>query len=171
MTTSTKTHWKKIVNPDYLGAYALDPGDEPILTIRYVVEETVTSPGGAKENCTVAHFMEKGYKPMILNITNCKVIQALYDSPYIEDWAGKKIQLYVDKVNAFGTMVEALRIRPRIPKVTKPPLVPAHPKWAGAVKALKEGNTTIDGIKEHFSLFPEIEEKLLQEATCPNTDT
>lgn len=25
----SKTHWKKLTNPDYLGAYAFDPGEEP----------------------------------------------------------------------------------------------------------------------------------------------
>ena len=109
------THWKKLTNPDYLGAYALDEGQELILTISYVREETVTGPDGKKEDCTVMHFAEK-VKPMILNVTNAKTISKIYETPYIENWAGKKIQIYVAQVKAFGDLVDALRIRPFIPK-------------------------------------------------------
>lgn len=109
------THWKKLTNPDYLGAYALDEGQELILTISYVREETVTGPDGKKEDCTVIHFAEK-VKPMILNVTNAKTITKIYETPYIENWAGKKIQIYVAQVKAFGDLVDALRIRPFIPK-------------------------------------------------------
>ena len=109
------THWKKLTNPDYLGAYALDEGQELILTISYVREETVTGPDGKKEDCTVMHFAEK-VKPMILNVTNAKTITKIYNTPYIENWAGKKIQIYVAQVKAFGDLVDALRIRPFIPK-------------------------------------------------------
>ena len=110
-----KTHWKKLQNPDYLGAYALEPGQELVLTIRSVVRENVTGPDGKKEDCTVAHFQES-VKPMILNTTNSKIIEKLYKTPYIEEWAGKKIQIFSAQVKAFGDVVDALRIRPFIPK-------------------------------------------------------
>ena len=32
----SKTHWKKLNNPDYLGAYALEPGQELVATIKVV---------------------------------------------------------------------------------------------------------------------------------------
>lgn len=114
----SKTHWKKLNNPDYLGAYALEPGQELVATIKVVRKEMVTGPDGKKEECTVVHFAEKEIKPLILNATNAKTIQKLYKTPYIEDWQGRKIQLYVETVRAFGEMVEALRIRPSIPKIT-----------------------------------------------------
>lgn len=114
-----KTHWKKLNNPDYLGAYALEPGQELIATIKVVGKEIVTGPDGKKEECTVIHFMESNIKPMILNSTNAKTIQKIYKTPYIEDWKGRKIQIYADMVKAFGEVVEALRIRPNIPKLTE----------------------------------------------------
>lgn len=114
----SKTHWKKLHNPDYLGSYALEPGQELVVTIKLVRKEMVTGPDGKKEECTVLHFIEKDAKPLILNATNAKAIQKLYKTPYIEDWQGRKIQLYVETVRAFGEMVEALRIRPFIPKNT-----------------------------------------------------
>ena len=111
-----KTHWKKLHNPDYLGAYALTPGKDLTATIKMVRKEMVTGPDGKKEECTVVHFSEKDIKPMILNSTNAKTIQKVYKTPYIEDWSGRKIQLFIDNVKAFGELVEALRIRPFVPK-------------------------------------------------------
>lgn len=110
-----KTHWKKLANPDYLGAYALDPGKDMILTIKSVAEENITGADGKKEDCIVMRFREN-VKPMIINATNAKMIQKIYHTPYIEDWSGCKIQLYVDQVKAFGEVVDALRIRPYVPK-------------------------------------------------------
>lgn len=111
-----KTHWKKLENPDYLGAYALQPGQDLVVQIASVGQEEVYNPtNNRKETCTVAHFSDKNIKPMILNVTNCKTISKVYDTPYIEDWIGKWISIYIAKVKAFGETVEALRIRNRIP--------------------------------------------------------
>ena len=74
-----KTHWKKLNNPDYLGAYALTPGQDLIATIKTVGKEIVTGPDGKKEECMVVHFMESNIKPLILNATNAKTIQKIYD--------------------------------------------------------------------------------------------
>ena len=43
-----KTHWKKLNNPDYLGAYALNPGEDMELTIKSAGEETFTGTSGKK---------------------------------------------------------------------------------------------------------------------------
>lgn len=109
-----KTHWKKLTNPDYLGAYAFDPGEEKALTIREVKRETVTGADGKKEDCTVCYWAEDA-KPLILNTTNQKMISKVVGSPYIEDWAGKRILLGTETVAAFGERVEAVRVRKRQP--------------------------------------------------------
>jgi hypothetical protein len=113
----TQTHWKKLYNPDYLGAYSLDPGKDMILTIKTVKNEIVKGPDGKKEECMVMSFAEN-VKPMIINATNAKTITKLYKTPYIEEWQGRKIQIFSDEVKAFGDIVEALRIRPFIPNQT-----------------------------------------------------
>ena len=51
--------------------------------------------------------------------TNSKRITEAYGSPKVEDWAGKKIAIYTEKVTAFGGTTDALRIRPYPPKVTE----------------------------------------------------
>ena len=81
----SKTHWKQLMNPDYLGAYALPEGQDITVTIKFVQREEVTGEGGKKEMCTVAHI--ENNKPMILNVTNQKTIAKMY-GPYIEDCSG-----------------------------------------------------------------------------------
>lgn len=110
------THWKKLTNPDYLGAYSvMDAGHDLVLTIKAVKEELVSGTDGKKEQCVVAYFVG-GEKPMILNKTNMKAIEKLYGTPFIEEWVGKRIQVYSARVKAFGETVDALRIRPTVPK-------------------------------------------------------
>lgn len=110
------THWKKLQNPNYLGAYAFQPSEEKTVTIHHVTEESVIGMDGKREMCTVAYFAEQDVKPLILNVTNCKAISSLYKTPYIEQWEGKRIILKVQTVKAFGEMVDAVRVKPEIPK-------------------------------------------------------
>ena len=109
------THWKKLINPDYLGAYSLDPGKDIVLTISSVKKEMITGTDGKKEECIVCRWVENE-KPMILNSTNCKTISKLLKTPYIERWAGHRIQIGAEVVSAFGEMVEALRVRKKLPE-------------------------------------------------------
>ena len=112
-----KTHWKKLMNPNYLGSYSLDEGQDIILTIKMVRVESVIGADGKKDECVVCYFAEPE-KPMILNSTNCTTISRLLKSPRIEDWYGHKIQIGVEKVKAFGDVVDALRVRNFLPKTT-----------------------------------------------------
>lgn len=143
------THWKKLHNPDYLGAYALDPGKDIVVTIREVKNEVIIGADGKKEECIVAYF-QGDVKPMILNATNSKSITKLLGTPYIEQWAGKSIQLYAAKVSAFGEQVEALRVRPKLPELKKPTLDPG--RFTKALEQLASGNITKESITERFDL-------------------
>lgn len=105
------THWKKLTNPNYLGAYAFDEGEEKTVTIDRVTEESVIGTDGRESGCMVLHFKEQDVKPMILNRTNAKTIEKLADSPYIESWEGLRIILCVRTVSAFGSEVEAVRVK------------------------------------------------------------
>ncbi len=112
-----KTHWKKLFNPDYLGSYALDPDNDLIVTITGVKTEMVKNADGREEECVVLQL--KDQKPMVLNATNGKTVTKVLESPYIEDWVGQSIQLYIARVKAFGEVVEAIRVRPMRPKIEK----------------------------------------------------
>jgi hypothetical protein len=48
---------------------------------------------------------------MILNKENMKLITKVVGSPYVEQWQGKEIILYVANVSAFGSTVEAVRVK------------------------------------------------------------
>lgn len=111
------THWKKLSNPNYLGAYSIEDGKDLVLTIKTVRQEDVIGTDGKKESCIVCYF-DDADKPMILNATNLKQIQKLLGTPYIELWEGHKIQIGSEKVKAFGEIVEALRVRKFLPKST-----------------------------------------------------
>ena len=106
----SETHFKRLINPDYLGAYSLDPGKDMILTIKSVGKEMITGAGGKQEECIVCHWVEN-QKPMILNITNCKTISKMLKTPYVEQWAGHKVQIYATTTKFGGDVVECLRIR------------------------------------------------------------
>ena len=106
----SETHFKRLINPDYLGAYSLDPGKDMILTIKSVGKEMITGTGGKQEECIVCHWVEN-QKPMVLNITNCKTISKMLKTPYVEKWAGHKVQIYATTTKFGGDTVECLRIR------------------------------------------------------------
>jgi len=119
---TTKTHWKKLYNPDYLGAYALldeNTGKykDVVYTIASIRLEPVNGPDGKREECMVMRFAEKGIKPMIVNATNAKTMEKIFGTPIIEDWIGRQVQIGVEQVKAFGETVDALRIRRHLPRV------------------------------------------------------
>lgn len=114
----SETHYKKLINPDYLGAYSLEPGQDMILTIKSVGKEVITGTGGKQEECIVCRWVED-QKPMILNVTNCKTISKMLKTPYVEKWAGHKVQIYATTTKFGGDTVECLRIRKDQPEDAK----------------------------------------------------
>lgn len=156
----SKTHFKKLRNPDYLGSWDLadDNGNfkNRILTIKDVKKEMVHDGRGGQEECVTVLFHES--KPMIMNSTNLKTISKSLDTPYIEDWADKKIEITVEKVRAFGEVHDALRV-----VKASLELKPGHKKWNGAKDAIKAGTVTIEAIKKQYTLTPENEKLLTNE--------
>ena len=145
--TQSKTHWKTYHSPDYIGAYAFQPNERKILTITKATQESVKSQRGA-EDCLVVHFKENE-KPLICNVTNSKAIEKVVGSGYIEDWKGAQIELYVTEVSAFGDTVEAVRVKPSKPKITKPDLTESHPAFNKVYEAVQGGYTRSDVEKKY----------------------
>lgn len=137
-----KTHWKRLINPDYIGAYMV--AEDMTVKIEKVTRQLVKGEGGKSEECTVAHLV--GTKPFILNRTNSKMITKLYGSPYIEDWVGKQITLYPTTTKVAGETVECLRIRP-----TKP-TAPAQtaPDRTAHIAALRSA-TTLEQLRDAYA--------------------
>jgi hypothetical protein len=158
-----KTHWKKKFNYDYLGSYSITDGNDLILTIKEVKTEKVTGDKGRKEDCLIVHFKED-VKPMILNRTNCKAIEKAHKTAFIEDWKGKSIAVYVkDGIEAFGDVVEALRVRPYKPTLSLPELTKAHKSWMKVVKYLSE-DKSINDVEKKYTISADVREQLLDEA-------
>jgi len=142
-----KTHWKKLTNPTYLGAYDFTPGEKRILTIEKVVQDKVKGNDGKEELCTICHFV--GSKPMILNVTNCKAIAKAHGTNFIEEWSNKKVTLFVTTVSAFGQVVEALRIEQIEPK-EKAKI--SDKRFEQGRQAIVDGKTTIQSIMNSYTL-------------------
>ena len=107
-------HWKKTTNPDYFGTFAFETPDQEIIAkIKDIKAEEVRNPNGGAETKQVIYF-DGDIKPdkMILNVTNMKSIAKATGTNYMDEWIGKKIQLYIDPaISAFGTVTEGVRIR------------------------------------------------------------
>jgi hypothetical protein len=162
------THWKKLHNPDYLGAYALNPGEELIATIQSAGVESVMGASGKKEDCMVVRFVERDIKPLICNVTNSKAISKVACSPYVEKWSGVKIQLFVATVSAFGEEVEAIRVRPRAPKTTLPEMTVLHPKFEETVAKILSKKTTLETVRKFFLLSDETVEVIMARIESTN---
>lgn len=166
-----KTHWKKLYNPNYLGAYSFAEGEVKELQISQIKVESVTGSDGKKEDCTVIYW-KQNEKPMICNKTNAKAIAHVTKSNYIEDWQGTSIQLVVKQVKAFGDFVDAVRVS------LKPVKQKAKPKktfdesnenWDAAIKSLESGQYTLEAFKANYQI-PAGALKKLEEAAKKATD-
>ena len=144
-----KTHWKKTMNPNYLGAYALEPNQDLIVEITEVKTESVMNADGRNEECLVAHL--KDHKPLIVNKTNAKAIAKVCGSNYIEDWKGKQIALYISNVKAFGELVEAIRVRTVAPKAKSKRKL-NEDDFKKLVKAVADGSYNLEDALSNFVL-------------------
>lgn len=109
--------YRKFMDKNYLGSWDVPDGEDLILTIDKCARDDVKNERGSEKKLTL-HFVED-YKPMILNATNSKAISEAVGSTKVEDWAGKRVAIFTQKVTAFGGTTDALRIRPFAPKETK----------------------------------------------------
>lgn len=105
-------------NPNYLGSWDLEelPNRELTLTIEKIVDEKVVT-NGQTETCTVCHWTDKAFKPMIINITNKKTLCRLYKTKDTEKLKGKSVTIGIEQVKAFGGIHDALRIRKFVPQI------------------------------------------------------
>lgn len=155
MNQDTRTHWKKLTDPRFIGVYALpNEGDDLTVEITHVTHEEVTMMGGKKEMHTIAYL--KGQKPLILNKTNSLSIEKLY-SPYIETWAGKKITLYASTTNMGKEKnVPCLRVRPQVMEKKKQFI--SDERLQKAIQQIKAGSYTEQKLRENFEIAPEQEQ-------------
>lgn len=154
----TKTHYKRLMDPDYIGAYALNENEDLTVVIDVVRRERITGTGGKQEECTVARL--RGQKPFILNSTNQKSIARLY-GPFIEDWAGKPITLFASTTKLAGETVECLRIRSSVARPDPPTIT--DERLQKAIAQIKAGAYTVEKLHDSFWLTQEQADLVAQE--------
>ena len=93
----------------YLRASDLD-GDTPVTMKNLVIEEV------NGEHKPVLYFEEKvnNKNKMVVNKTNAKTIGNLHGQE-VGDWIGQRITLFPTEVDFRGDIVDAIRVRKRIP--------------------------------------------------------
>lgn len=149
---TTKTHWKKLTNPTYLGSWDFETNEERTLVIKSVRKETVKDQSGKDDEVVIMEFTTG--LPMILNKTNLKATEKSTGTPIIEEWVTKSVTLYTTRIRAFGEDVDALRISPAKPKPkAKPPI--NEERFKAALDAIKLGTYTVEQLKEKCLLTKE----------------
>jgi hypothetical protein len=119
----SKTHYRKVYKSDHLGTPDLEDfieeGCDLVFTISDVKQyfgSDKISVAGRKINANIVHFKE-GIKPWVVNATNGNVLKKLAQSPFIEDWKGLRIELYIDRtVKMKGEVVGGVRVKDVPPK-------------------------------------------------------
>jgi len=167
-----KTHYRKVFKSDHLGQADLEDflesGSNLVFTICTVKQEIGAKVSGKKINANIAYFHEK-IKPLVLNATNSKVLKSLSGSPFLEDWAGVTIQLYIDpNVKMKGDTVGGVRISPNPTRPNKALLTRDNVKtWNGAIAAYKrDGN--FDKVLERVEMTTEDMQFIADEVAASN---
>ena len=166
--SDSKTHFKKAFNSPYLSsADIVGHMTFTIASVRLEQDKTKKT----KDMFNTAYFAEREIrpgeklKPMILNVTNSKTLKALTGSPFIEDWQGVRITVYVDSNVKFGREVmEGLRISPKAPVVAW--LTPDQQKPWGNAKAAFKRDGNLDAVLARVSISDEHQQQLIEE--CAN---
>jgi hypothetical protein len=156
MTEPKKISWKTMKKSPYLTSAAFGGKDRIVLTI---AKATQGMTEGLAENTphNIIHFVEQGYKPMLVNSTNAKTISFLAGSEYIEDWAGTVIELYtIDGVKAFGAIHDGvLRVSRKKVVLKKPEMYTEHKQYNTVIAKLESGDTTWDIVEKYYEVKPE----------------
>jgi hypothetical protein len=106
--------FRSMYDSNYLYAFDLK-GRDVTVTIRDVRAVKVKN-SEKEEKKPIVYFKEsKDARGLVLCKTNGKTIAAMYGND-TDGWVGKRVTLFAAMVDAFGKTVEAIRIRPLIPK-------------------------------------------------------
>lgn len=152
-------HWRQLFDKDekFLGSWNLEKDGkfiQKVVHIERFYQDTLVSSMG-KEQKIVCKLKEFD-KPMVVNRTNFKRLETLYNTFDIESFVGKPVTLMVEKVKSPDGLVNALRFSSRPPQIEKPTLRPISDEdFPKAIDAIKKGSMTVEKIKATRSLTPE----------------
>jgi hypothetical protein len=100
---------------------------EVIATIKDVQPESLKSRDRGEETKPVMYFRELP-KGLIVNKTNWGICAKLFNSDESDDWAGERVALIKVDVDAFGDVVQAIRIKAQKPTVNKQDVLDGYAK-------------------------------------------
>ncbi len=161
---SEKTHYRKAFDSPYLSSEdIIEPTNLTIAVVRLEPDKTKRTKVQFNTAYFKQEFLRPGekLKPMILNVTNCKMLKKITGSHFIEDWC-VPITVYCDPTIVLKKeVVGGLCIMP--PKTIKPTLTPENAKgWANAKAAFRrDGN--LFKVFERVTMSIEHQEQLLEE--------
>ena len=87
---------------EYMGVEDIEPGTEPVLTIKALYNGKITLSRGKEQHDVIAFVEEsvpgsiKQVRPLVVNATNRKTLRKLYNAVTAETLIGKRIKLYID---------------------------------------------------------------------------
>lgn len=119
----SKTHWKALADTSqYLGKQHFGPDEKKDVTIKDFDEQIIEDhKRRTKELKAILYFEEPDVRPWIAIKTNRKAIAELLGTPYMEDWIGHKITLWVDPSvqNTFDPQNPGgVRVWPKLPETS-----------------------------------------------------
>lgn len=110
-------HWREMTDNEFLYAEMFEPGVDKIFTIKAVVEEKLENPvTKSAETKPVLYFEETELK-LALNKANRVMISKLFGTGFVDEWVGRRIQLFATTTQAFGDIVPCVRIRNFLPEL------------------------------------------------------
>jgi hypothetical protein len=137
-----KTHWRNLVDNEYLGSWDFDDNEVKTFTIKSVEAKKVANIQGSPTKFIVKFVEDK--RPMIANVTNMKTIGKVIGTDDYTKWAGNAISLRVEKVEAFREVTDAIRVVREKPAPIKKPIKPED--WDKALKAIEKGQVKADDL-------------------------
>lgn len=165
---TTKTHYKKMVDTNWIGTWVLPEGKDINVILTKVVYVKTNKVMGKIKPGFVAYFAPNPHfdKPMLLNATNQKRVAKLIGSVYAEDWMNVNIEVTLcqemDKCVA-GGQDWALRFKSERPVKALPVLELGTPNFDNCKIAITSGKYTIENIKSKYSVSEEVEQKLTEQ--------
>jgi hypothetical protein len=120
-------HWKTSFPSKYLGSADLD--ESFVSTIKSIEDENVGQ-GDAVEVKPVAHWVDAGRKPCVLNPTRCEALSDLTGSPDKDDWPGTRVLVRRGQTFYKGKKVGCIEFAapPAVPSPKPSPKKPAKPR-------------------------------------------
>lgn len=158
----SKTHFRKVFKSDHLGVADLEEFLEEDVILEFIIkkvkQEWNVKVAGKTGNFNIAYF-EEPIKPLVLNVTNSKIIREFNGgSPFVENWGNTKVTLYIDPTVRLGAAITGgVRIRNVEVKDKVKKLFSAN-QFEKANKA----KASIDMIKKQYTITPVIEKKYLE---------